>query len=508
MLNRLSHKLTLCIAIILIPFSLLLWLMYSDYIRQINHDAEYTAQKTTEAVNGLLSYAEQANQTILAKPHDLTQCDNIVLALRKQVATVPYVRSVNLAQHGAIYCSSLYGAVHVQDEYTRYHNGKLLLLPGTLVKSNYPLIVVRNTKGNIAVLSSIGSIYFQSILQQQESPELLIALRIDDHWLSKDGKFSTQNPFAHGINHHTYLSSAFPFAIETSLNYPSFWQAFWHNNQPYIWGLFLLLCAFSAGIGYLLNKPYPFSTELKRALLNNEFIPYAQTIIDAKTRQVIGIEVLMRWKHPQQGLIRPDLFIPQAEESDLIIPMTSALFKQSASILSRYQQQLPAEFHIGFNITARHCQHQSLLDDVQAFLHTIQGTDIKLVLELTERQAIEHTADTAALFDALQALGVILAIDDFGTGHSTLNYFQYLHVGSLKIDRSFVNQIGEGSLSEHIIENIVDLGHRLSLAMVAEGVETEQQAQYLTERNVTYLQGYLFSKPAPLEQVLTSLIHS
>ncbi|MGL5672494.1 MAG: CSS-motif domain-containing protein, partial [Plesiomonas shigelloides] len=173
MLNRLSHKLTLCIAIILIPFSLLLWLMYSDYIRQINHDAEYTAQKTTEAVNGLLSYAEQANQTILAKPHDLSQCDNIVLALRKQVATVPYVRSVNLAQHGAIYCSSLYGTVHVQDEYTRYHNGKLLLLPGTLVKSNYPLIVVRNTKGNIAVLSSIGSIYFQSILQQQESPELL-----------------------------------------------------------------------------------------------------------------------------------------------------------------------------------------------------------------------------------------------------------------------------------------------------------------------------------------------
>lgn len=507
MSNCQSHKFTLCIAIILIPYSLLLWLMYCDYIRQIDRDAEYTVQKTIKAINDLLSYAEQANQAILAKPHDLTQCDNIIMALRKQVATVPYVRSVNLAQHGTIYCSSLYGSVQVQDEYIRYHDGKLLLLPGSLVKSNYPLIVVRNTKGDTSALSSIGSIYFQNILQQHERPDLFIALRIDEHWLSKDGKFSTQNPFTQGINHRTYLSSAFPFAIETSLDYRSFWQAFWHNNQSYIWGLFFLLCIFSVGIGYLLNKPYSFSTELKRALRNNEFIPYAQTLIDAKTRKVIGIEVLMRWKHPQQGLIRPDLFIPQAEESDLIIPMTSMLIKQSATILSRYQQRLPAEFHVGFNITARHFQHHSLLHDVQAFLHTIEGADIKLVLEITERQAIEHITDTVVLFDALQTLGVILAIDDFGTGHSTLNYFQYLHISCLKIDRSFVNQIGEGSLSEHIIENIMDLGHRLSLVMVAEGVETELQARYLIERNVTYLQGYLFSKPAPLEQVLASLIH-
>jgi EAL domain-containing protein (putative c-di-GMP-specific phosphodiesterase class I) len=127
------------------------------------------------------------------------------------------------------------------------------------------------------------------------------------------------------------------------------------------------------------------------------------------------------------------------------------------------------------------------------------------VLELTERQELESSDHILDLFARLNRMGVLLAIDDFGTGHSSLGYLKNFKVGCLKIDMSFVKQIGEGSLSEHLIDNIIDLGRRLSLTLVAEGVENEMQAGFLQEKGVTYLQGYMFGKPMPLNEAMLKL---
>ena len=128
-----------------------------------------------------------------------------------------------------------------------------------------------------------------------------------------------------------------------------------------------------------------------------------------------------------------------------------------------------------------------------------------MVLELTERELLVANSHTLSLFAQLDEMGVKLAIDDFGTGHSSLIYLQQFHVDYLKIDRSFIGRIGTESLSEHIVDNVIDLGRRLGLALVAEGVETEHQAAYLRGKGVHYLQGFLFARPQPLRQFCQGL---
>ncbi|MNZ98896.1 Cyclic di-GMP phosphodiesterase YahA [compost metagenome] len=218
----------------------------------------------------------------------------------------------------------------------------------------------------------------------------------------------------------------------------------------------------------------------------------------------MGAEVLMRWQHPNAGLIRPDLFIPQAEVSGLIVPMTSLIMAEVGQRLAAEQRRLPEGFHISFNISAAHCRDYILLRECREFLARFEPGKVVLVLELTERELLVADPHTLSLFRQLNETGVRLAMDDFGTGHSSLVYLQQFNVDYLKIDQSFIGRIGTESLSKHIVDNVIDLGSRLGLTLIAEGVETRQQANYLKGK-VTYLQGYLFGRPVPLRQFCAML---
>jgi len=145
------------------------------------------------------------------------------------------------------------------------------------------------------------------------------------------------------------------------------------------------------------------------------------------------------------------------------------------------------------------------VDDCREFLAAFAPGQVILVLELTERELIEPTDVTRRLFDALHALGVMIAIDDFGTGHSSLGYLRNFNVDYLKIDQSFVAMIGVDALSSHILDSIIELSGKLDLGIVAEGVETAQQCEYLAARGVDYLQGYLFGRPLPCDEFIKSL---
>lgn len=213
----------------------------------------------------------------------------------------------------------------------------------------------------------------------------------------------------------------------------------------------------------------------------------------------------MRWKHPKEGLVRPDLFIPLAEDSGLIVPMTRALLRQTAAQLAPHAARFSPGFHIGVNITARHCQDLALVEDCREFLAAFAPGQVSLVLELTERELIEPTDITRQLFDALHQLGVLIAIDDFGTGHSSLAYLRNFNVDYLKIDQSFVAMIGADALSGHILDSIIELSGKLDLGIVAEGVETAQQCEYLVAQGVDFLQGYLFGRPLPCDEFINSL---
>lgn len=236
---------------------------------------------------------------------------------------------------------------------------------------------------------------------------------------------------------------------------------------------------------------------MQRALEAAEFIPYFQPVVHGDNKQWSGAEVLMRWQHPKEGLVRPDLFIPFAEHSGLIVPMTRSLMRQTSALLAPLSASFDGPFHIGINITASHCRDLELVEDCREFLSAFAPGSINLVLELTERELIEPTAITLQLFEQLHGLGVMIAIDDFGTGHSSLGYLRQFNVDFLKIDQSFVAMIGVDALSRHILDSIIELSAKLDLGIVAEGVETVEQSDYLTAHGVNFLQGYLFGRPMP-----------
>lgn len=333
----------------------------------------------------------------------------------------------------------------------------------------------------------------------------LLILQVGPSWLSADGQFHADGLPAMPMAQTRLASVHFAYSVEAGYPAGETWR-YMSSEYPPLFSLLIFFGVISGSLGHYLQKRATSPThEMHRALEANEFIPYFQPVVHGDSKQWAGAEVLMRWNHPKEGLVRPDLFIPFAEHSGLIVPMTRSLMQQTAALLAPVSASFGGAFHVGFNITASHCKDLELVKDCQAFLQAFPPGAISLVLELTERQLIEPTAITHQLFEQLHALGVLIAIDDFGTGHSSLGYLRQFNVDFLKIDQSFVAMIGVDALSRHILDTIIELSAKLDLGIVAEGVETVEQSDYLTAHGVNYLQGYLFGRPMPGADFINAL---
>lgn len=425
-------------------------------------------------------------------------CLEVVQGLRDQVATVPDVRSVNLAEGETIYCTSLYGPVKGMIDLNDYIGGKLDLMRGNPVTPNRPLIVYRQEAGEYSVLVGVDGYYLLNILDMmsRNSP---LGLVVGPQMLLRDSQLTDQ---LHSPEDGGYLEQAsqrYPFKVVTTISNREYGAHIWDYSKVSLIFYPLLSLMFGLGVFWLTGRSTSPQQALRRALELQEFIPYIQPVVTGDDAHLSGCEVLMRWQHPQQGMISPDRFIPMAEECGLIVPMTRSLMRQVRAQFAGRVHELPKGFHFGFNISASHCQDLSLVEDCRDFIDAFRENPIKLVLELTERELIVADETTDRLFAELHALGVFIAIDDFGTGHSSLTYLQAFQVDFLKIDKSFVGMIGSDALSSHIVENVIDLATRLELQLVAEGVENEVQAAYLRARNVTFLQGYFYGRPMPMK---------
>jgi sensor c-di-GMP phosphodiesterase-like protein len=253
-------------------------------------------------------------------------------------------------------------------------------MKGSKVESQHPLVVVRTTQGNKVSLSGIDGLHIRHALNQSSIDAFSVFLKIGDAWLDEQGRMTQQDPTKGLIIFQHTQSSQFPFAIQSGFSYPSTWNAFWHERKFYILLILFMQGSFSLCYWWLANRPKTLDAELQRAILQHEFIPYAQPIVHAETKQVTGIEILMRWQHPIQGIVRPDLFIPQAEESGLIIPMTQLLFKETARQLRAYRDVLPNEFHVGINISPQHCKNDDLFTECQKFYDLVDCDKTILVL--------------------------------------------------------------------------------------------------------------------------------
>jgi len=248
--------------------------------------------------------------------------------------------------------------------------------------------------------------------------------------------------------------------------------------------------------------------DLKQALKNNEFIVYYQPILSLPSGSITGFEALVRWQHPERGLVPPGMFIPLTEESGLIIPLGKIIMDQACQQLKSWQRSIPGceQLMISINLAPRQLSSSSILADIDQAL-IANSLDPKYVkLEITENGIMENIEENQSLLAELKERQLSLGIDDFGTGYSSLSYLHRFPFDTLKIDRSFVMQMDQGDENKEIVRTIISLAMTLGKKVIAEGIETEEHLDVLRDLQCGYGQGYLFSKPIPADQA-EKLLH-
>jgi diguanylate cyclase (GGDEF)-like protein/PAS domain S-box-containing protein len=239
---------------------------------------------------------------------------------------------------------------------------------------------------------------------------------------------------------------------------------------------------------------------LRRALERGEFLLHYQPKVDLRTGALAGAEALIRWQHPDMGLVSPMQFIPLAEETGLIVPIGSWVLRTACAQARAWQAQGLQKMRMAVNISSRQFSQAGLLDEVIGVLDQT-GLDADLLeLEITESMLMDDPDQTAALLNELKAIGIHLAIDDFGTGYSSLTYLKRFPVSTLKIDRSFVKDVPYDADDVAITLAIVGLAHNLRIRVTAEGVETEAQRAFLRRHGCDEIQGYLVGRPLPVSE--------
>ena len=236
--------------------------------------------------------------------------------------------------------------------------------------------------------------------------------------------------------------------------------------------------------------------DIERALKAGEFVPYYQPIVDIRTGQLRGAEVLVRWRKPDGTLVLPGAFIPLMESSDLIHDLTRTLMRKVCVEAGPAIGRRP-DLKISFNFAGKLFSEPTIVKEVRNIFANSPIKFSQVVLEVTERDPIENFTETRQIIAALQGLGVRIAIDDVGTGHSGLSYMLKLGVDIIKIDKMFVDAIGTDRNSTTIVETLVDLAHNMRMDVVAEGVENFEQVMHLRELGVRSAQGYVFAPPLP-----------
>ena len=246
-------------------------------------------------------------------------------------------------------------------------------------------------------------------------------------------------------------------------------------------------------------------TGLHRALERHEFLLHYQPKVNLNSGQIVGVEALLRWRHPERGLIPPVEFIPLAESTGLITPIGRWVLREACMQAREWRRAgLP---HIGMavNISAVEFRDKDFLANLRSTLDEAGMNPVNLELELTESVLMRHVESTDLLLRELHAMGVRLTVDDFGTGYSSLSYLSRFPIGCLKIDRSFVQRINSEQNDDLIIRAVIGMGQSLNQRVVAEGVETQEQLDFLQLLGCDEGQGYYFSHPVPAQEI-TSLL--
>ncbi|WP_413529407.1 cyclic di-GMP phosphodiesterase [Rahnella inusitata] len=425
-------------------------------------------------------------------------CASVTHEINRDAAFSIGVRDFQLVRDGIVYCSSASGNQNVPANTTLQgidftQPMAVNLQMGTAAVPNRPVIIVwqRNPgsfdDGVIATLELTLSPYM--LFTQPGTGYRGFALLVGDAALiSTEEGLVSLNKLPR--SHYTEIKAGdYPFTIR--LYSPSLTA----DNLRFTLLGGLLLSIFVCMLIYhsFLNR-HNVEKEILRGLKNKEFFVEYQPIIESRSMKITGVEALLRWQHPIEGRIPPDLFIAYAETQGLIVQLTQHMMALVAADAHGLQHAFPDKAKLSINISPHHMNKVGFHDDVLNFVEALPENAFQLVFEITERGMIDTEAAIRE-FNWLRRHKIEIAIDDFGTGHSALIYLEKFTLDYLKIDRGFVMSIDQKTLIAPVLDTVLKLTEELKLKTVAEGVETHQQADYLRNHGVTYLQGFLYSKP-------------
>ncbi|WP_297891753.1 EAL domain-containing protein [Shewanella sp.] len=444
-------------------------------------------------IDTLISHADQISHYALALKD--TECKDLYNYMLFQ----PYFRSALIFDSQRVYCSSKTGDIDVSlgivsiTENLEIPNQ--FIIGGTPFMPEVPAIVISNwdpiSKHGAAVIIE-GQYLLDSFVQPNVFPSAVINVA-----LSINGKTIPELPEFKQNEVMTLDSKYHKFSVLLEISPAFFWHFFWIFLAISVPVSITVITGSILFVLYSRVTRHSLVDDIRSGIENQEFFLVYQPIIGTEDGKVQGVEALVRWQHPQMGLVRPDLFIHIAEENQLIVPLTNYIFERALADFAN--MTVAAGFKIGFNVAPEHFTQ----DDIEAkFIHlrdSLARIGVKPLIEITERQLL--TVDICQRIEGLRQLGILVAIDDFGTGQTTLSLLQTMQLDYLKIDKCFIDTIGHESVTSHVLDTIIELSHKMNYVVVAEGVETQEQADYLTHRQVHFLQGYLFAKPMKLEDL-------
>ncbi len=473
-----------------------------------------TWQKRTQQHEQLLAQSRDDLQQVISTLSDTlyplqqyTQfsCNSVGRELTSRAAFAGNIRAILLVRDSYAYCSSATGAFllaanDISPESELERDRDMRLLEGTPLQPTKPALalwVKHPGAEETGILATMNITLTPYQLLASYHPEITgMALVMGNKaLLSNSNQVVNRSDLPVPLREIAFNNSPLHFLLFGTTLAP----------RDYLLALLtgLLFSLFVTALSWLLlTRHQRPGKEIMLAIKQGQFHVEYQPLVTAHDGQPYGVEALLRWTHPTEGMIPPDVFIGYAETQNLIIPLTQHLFTLVARDAQFLHQQLPQGTRLSLNLSPLHLASESFRRDVEEWMNTMPAGHFNYVFEITERTMVREK-NAGEIFAWLHANNVKIAIDDFGTGHSALIYLEKYPFDYLKIDRGFVQSIGTETVTSPVLDTVLLLAKKLNLKTVAEGVETGDQAAWLVNRGVTHLQGYLFSRPLRPENLIS-----
>lgn len=506
--RRLVLALLVLVAGLLPPaaFVLISWL---QTVREMNIQLQRYASISLDRADDILATAETTLAQLANRAEPRCTPATMQAMSRTEMESI-YFQEVTLVIDGAVHCVNAQPynppqAIANAENRIIPQKGIHISPPLLLARENMVSIVIHYRAGDAAMFGLhinprlLGEPVHKYATEDQIS---LAILRSDGAVLSRFGLFPSQ-PLEQLPGRRVSLESKrYPIRV-VAIGAPAWLMQSWRQNLLIYVAVGLLTSALLCVLLLVsARRQFSANASLEDALAEGQFHVYYQPMIDAATGGCVGAESLLRWHHPQLGVLSPDTFVPAAEESGFIVKLTRWLMRRISADMADLLREHP-DFHVSVNLSPQHLSERSLLADIKRMVGE-RITPSQIVIEVTEHELImSEDKQALEMLQNIRALGTPIALDDFGSGYSSLRYLSSFPFDYLKIDKAFIDAIGTESLTAGLVDTIVSMARQFKLKIIAEGVETPAQLAYLQNLKVNYVQGWLFSKAMPPDKFRT-----